>query len=48
MENKSAALMNDLVVEQARKALKGILGDASPKVVSAAQAALRRIDSGLE
>ncbi|MDP6112384.1 MAG: hypothetical protein QGF00_13890 [Planctomycetota bacterium] len=46
MDKKSGSLMNDLVVEQARKSLKGILGDASPKVVSAAQAALRRIDTG--
>jgi hypothetical protein len=45
MDKKSGMIMNDLVVEETRKTLRGILGAASPKVVSAAQAALRQIDT---
>jgi hypothetical protein len=46
MDKKSGMIMNDLVVEETRKTLRGILGADSPKVVSAAQAALLQIDTG--
>ncbi|MDA0841862.1 MAG: hypothetical protein O3B01_22695 [Planctomycetota bacterium] len=44
MDRKPGKIMNDLVVEETRKTLKGILGAGSPKVVSAAQTALLQIE----